>query len=434
MRSSLVAEERHPEAEVHLGRSSGHDAPVNPGASWRPILTSDLRARAIEAVESLASDITAASAGAPNASLSAGSAGLAVLFAELARAEVQDGAQELAARSLDDAVEILATKPLSASLYSGFPGVAWAAEIAGELLGGDDDVNEEIDDAVLRALARVDWAHAPYDLIMGLTGLGVYALERWPRPAATEALARVAGELGRLAGEDEHGTYWFTAPELLLGSRREQYPAGGVDLGVAHGVAAVIPFLARVQALAAADVKDLVVKSVQWLLAHALETEAGPTIPYYVATGVEPMPARLAWCYGDPGVAATLLLAAEEAQQPAWADAATRIALGAAERPPDESGVVDAGFCHGSAGLAHLFNRAYQATGEPRLLEAALFWLDDTLARVAAVADAARGAEHSAWNGRGLLEGAAGIALVLLAAATPVEPAWDRMFLVSARA
>jgi len=133
-------------------------------------------------------------------------------------------------------------------------------------------------------------------------------------------------------------------------------------------------------------------------------------------------------------VAATLLLAAEEAQQPAWADAATRIALGAAERPPDESGVVDAGFCHGSAGLAHLFNPAYQATGEPRLLEAALFWLDDTLARVAAVADAARGAEHSAWNGRGLLEGAAGIALVLLAAATPVEPAWDRMFLVSARA
>jgi len=412
-----------------------HDAPAPAGASWRPILQRSGGERALEAIDRLLSVIASPEdGGRGDPSLSGGSAGIAVLYAELERAGALAGASDLAARELEGSIETLAKAPLGASLFAGFTGVAWAADVVSELLGGGEDLNEEIDEALLRTLARVDWERAPYDLIMGLTGLGVYALERWPRPAATEALARVVGELGRLAGEDEHGTYWFTAPELLLGSRREQYPAGGVDLGVAHGVAAVIPFLARVQALAAADVKDLVVKSVQWLLAHALETEAGPTIPYYVATGVEPMPARLAWCYGDPGVAATLLLAAEEAQQPAWADAATRIALGAAERPPDESGVVDAGFCHGSAGLAHLFNRAYQATGEPRLLEAALFWLDDTLARVAAVADAARGAEHSAWNGRGLLEGAAGIALVLLAAATPVEPAWDRMFLVSARA
>jgi lantibiotic biosynthesis protein len=31
----------------------------------------------------------------------------------------------------------------------------------------------------------------------------------------------------------------------------------------------------------------------------------------------------------------------------------------------------------------------------------------------------------------GLLDGASGVALVLLAAATPVEPVWDRLFLLS---
>jgi lantibiotic biosynthesis protein len=41
-------------------------------------------------------------------------------------------------------------------------------------------------------------------------------------------------------------------------------------------------------------------------------------------------------------------------------------------------------------------------------------------------------AEAGPWTGIGLLEGAAGVALVLLAATTSVEPAWDRMFLVSA--
>ena len=36
------------------------------------------------------------------------------------------------------------------------------------------------------------------------------------------------------------------------------------------------------------------------------------------------------------------------------------------------------------------------------------------------------------WTGIDLVEGAAGVALVLLAATTSVEPLWDRMFLVSA--
>jgi hypothetical protein len=35
------------------------------------------------------------------------------------------------------------------------------------------------------------------------------------------------------------------------------------------------------------------------------------------------------------------------------------------------------------------------------------------------------------WSGLGLLEGAAGVALVLLAASTAAEPVWDRMFLAS---
>ncbi len=35
------------------------------------------------------------------------------------------------------------------------------------------------------------------------------------------------------------------------------------------------------------------------------------------------------------------------------------------------------------------------------------------------------------WTGLDIVDGAAGVALVLLAAATPVEPSWDRMFLLS---
>jgi hypothetical protein len=134
-------------------------------------------------------------------------------------------------------------------------------------------------------------------------------------------------------------------------------------------------------------------------------------------------------------VAAALLLAARDAGEPAWAAAATGLAVRAAARPPDQTGVVDAGLCHGSAGLAHLFNRMYQMTAEQALADAARFWVERTLelcsaaapGQGAALADAAR----SACKGPGLLEGTAGVALALEAAGTAVEPVWDQMLLVS---
>jgi hypothetical protein len=125
-----------------------------------------------------------------------------------------------------------------------------------------------------------------------------------------------------------------------------------------------------------------------------------------------------------------------------WEQTAVALACRAAERPASETGVVNANFCHGAAGLAHLYNRMYQATGEPKLGRAALYWLERTLGFYRRARDAGgtwvQGnwepgqRERWTWTGIELVEGASGVALVLLAAATSVEPTWDRMFLVSA--
>jgi hypothetical protein len=125
--------------------------------------------------------------------------------------------------------------------------------------------------------------------------------------------------------------------------------------------------------------------------------------------------------------------------EPAWECEALSIAWRASQRPPKQSGVVDAGLCHGAAGLGHLFNRMYQATGESWLAEAARSWF----ARALAMRRPGQGiGGYAAWlpgdDGAltwvadpSLLTGAAGIALALLAATTAVEPAWDRMLLVA---
>lgn len=398
------------------------DAPVTEGAGASPVplLSGALKDRALH----LAGELTETLRPAPAAdrrdsSLSSGSAGLAVCNAQLAWTRRDRRAAGTARTRLEEAIDVLATEPLTSSLYSGFAGIAWAAETVDRLLGAEgEDRNGDIDEALTSLLRRYP-DQAPYDLVHGLTGLGVYALARWPRPAAAQCLLGVVEQLARRARHDRDGVYWWTPP-MWKGPQRERYQPGGVDLGVAHGMAGVIPFLARVYrvGLAQQTVRPLLDGAVGWLLAHMVDTVSGPTAPCFVADDIEPGPARSAWCYGDPGVAVALLLAARDVGEPAWEAVATALAMGAANRPPDQSGVVDAGLCHGSAGLAHLFNRMYQMTSEPVLADAARFWVERTL-------------EEPACKGPGLLEGAAGVALALEAASTTAEPLWDQILLVS---
>jgi hypothetical protein len=125
-----------------------------------------------------------------------------------------------------------------------------------------------------------------------------------------------------------------------------------------------------------------------------------------------------------------------------WCDTAQDLALAAAGRPPAMSGVVDAGLCHGAAGLAHVFNRLFQASGEERLAAAARQWFRHVL-EMPAHPDGIAGfaawthTDASGWHwhpDRGFLTGAAGIGLALMAAVGAQEPAWDRVLLLSARA
>jgi hypothetical protein len=123
-----------------------------------------------------------------------------------------------------------------------------------------------------------------------------------------------------------------------------------------------------------------------------------------------------------------------------WENAAVRVALRAAARPFPATGVLDAGLCHGAAGLGHVFHRMFLSTGEKRLAEAARVWFARTVAMhgerrgfggFAAWVPDAKG--RVAWRSdAGFLTGAAGIALALAGAITEdPDPVWDRALLLS---
>lgn len=405
--------------------------------TWHPLLTGTAADRISEAVH----EIAAALPPAASASLAGGQAGQALFHAYLAVHEQDEAQADRAVALLDSAVEALATTPLPPNLYNGFPGVAWAAEhLQGRLFAPEEgeDPNLEIDEALLGVLERSPWP-GDYDLIGGIVGLGVYALERLPRPTAVACLERITERLAERAERTPEGAAWFTEPERLPPWQREIQPDGYYNLGVAHGIPAIVALLAGAAAGGVAGARPLLDDTVRWLLARRLEPGAASCFGSWFYPGQTSRASRLAWCYGDLGIAASLLAAARAVGEPAWKREALDLALATAERPAPTASVKDAGLCHGAAGIGHLFNRMYQSTGEERLADAARFWLGYALE----IREPGEGiAGFRAWVAEqegdspwrtdpGFLEGAAGIGLALLAAVSTVEPAWDRVLLVS---
>ncbi len=419
-------------------------------SSWSPILSPEAADRALRVVEEIAVDVrrsaeepqeTAPTWLRRGPSLAGGDAGEAYFFSYLDQVLPGQGYDDLAMTLLERSIESTGNLQAPPGLYSGFSGVAWTLEhLRGRLFedDGEEDPGEEVIAALADHVSLSPW-RGHYDLITGLVGFAVYALERLPRSGGRECLERIVARLAETAERRPDGVAWLTGPDLMIDRDLELYPQGNYNLGVAHGVPGVIGVLALARA-AGVGSRDLLDGAVAWLLDQKMPAGTGSVFPYSVAPGQsEPRPTRLAWCYGDLGIAASLLMAARTVGEESWEREALKIAhIAAARRDPKEAGVVDPGICHGAAGAAHLFNRIYQATGDPVFRDTALFWIEQTLAlrkpgQGVGGFEAWTVGENSTdldWRpDPGFLTGASGVGLVLLGAASSVEPEWDRVLL-----
>ncbi|HTR52494.1 MAG TPA: lanthionine synthetase LanC family protein [Kofleriaceae bacterium] len=318
-------------------------------------------------------------------------AGRALLFSYLDRAEALDIQLEAASAAADRD---------GAWLLEGATGVAFALAHLG------CDVEAEIDHALGEAIEPTSL----HELGRGVAGVGIYALEHMP--ASTRLLERVIAWLDEHALRAERGRYFFTPGASFGPLLRELHPEGGIDLGVPHGHAGVIAV-----AGAAASWNISGARSLYEDLVAYLWTQAQPESVRFRAVVGAPQ-GRLAWCYGDAGTATAVYAAARAAGDHDTCAQAIELARRATTLSPENVGVVEASLCHGTAGLAHLYNRFAQATGDDFFARAARDYYLRALAM-----------PLSEWSD--LLEGQLGVALALTAATTAVEPAWDRALAIT---
>lgn len=400
------------------------DAEEHPAAGdrWQPLLDGEHAAQA----RAVAEDIVLALEQQPPSQEHGllGDASLALVLAHCER--------PTANARLDSALKAVRARPPTISLFAGLSGVSWLIDHSVD----EDEAGALVahfDAALLRYLDVPRWQER-YDLISGLVGVGVYAAGCQGERAARLA-DRVLSHLEAIAIADGAGTTWRIPPHCLAPARRTRFPDGAVDLGVAHGVPGIIGMLAQfVDAGVQQDRSRRLLRSaVAWLM------NAVPNGRPRFGTDWPANPdevKRMGWCYGDPGVAGALLGASRALESPELEQEAlallAQIAASLATRGPP-----DACFCHGAAGLAHIYNVAFQRTGSVQMRDHARRWLAEVLrlrtpgTGIAGYRFLKADETGTRWEADAtLLSGATGIALVLLAAVEDEEPAWQALCLL----
>lgn len=320
------------------------------------------------------------------------------------------------------------------SLHCGAAGLAWILHHTARVLGveGAEEATQALDEELLEYLQGAGSIDEPYDLLDGLLGLGVYGFESGNRPLVERIVHRLAAR-NQVAAE---GLAWQTPSES---GERNWFTEGHSNLGLAHGVAGVVAFLAGAieKGIEPNTARPLLLDAVHWLCRQRLPDSEPRAFPWAVAPGQPPVTQGFdpGWAYADSGIAAALAHAAR-----ALGDAdLLKEALSVAEREAarmDELPARHPGIGFGPAGYAQIFARLYWQTGRPVFQRAACCEILRLLEMRAPgmgvggffsvdLAGRPRGQDVS------LIGGASGIGLVLLGAATGVDPLWDRFFLLS---
>ncbi|MFF2144337.1 lanthionine synthetase C family protein [Kitasatospora sp. NPDC058190] len=387
-------------------------------------------------------------------SMAQGDTGQALLCAQLHSCFPEEGWDRAGhahlARSVA-AIERRGGAPLS--VFTGLSGVALAAELLGR-----GRHYRQLRQTLDRRIAAVCLAESAalhgrngvpvsaFDLISGLSGVAAYLLpsatDRPPHPALPHVLRSLVG----LALTQGPPPAWHTPPPLMHDEEQaNSYPLGNLNCGLAHGIPGPLALMALSSArgVEVDGLMPAIRALAQWLLSHRQHDGAGLTWPALVplvddgralAEGPADECTRSAWCYGSPGIARALWLAGCALSDDELCHTAIEAMEAVYRRPIRERRIASPTLCHGVAGLLQITLRFACDTGLPVFRQAAADLTEEILAHVdpdRPVGIATVEPTGNLVDQPGLLDGATGVALVLLAATTHHEPVWDRVLALS---
>jgi len=269
-----------------------------------------------------------------------------------------------------------------------------------------------------------------FDFLYGAIGLGIYLVETNDRGANNEYLENIIEQIYRHSKVDDYGRRLEHQEDI------SDPQSIGCNLGLAHGLPAIILFLCKCYEndILKNETKLLAKEFIDFILTHRNDGAGATSVFPNKVSDYPPRPdrdSRLAWCYGDLGICLTLLQFAKTFDRADILQIATDILIVTSNRNPktEVTPVKDPYFCHGRAGIVHLFNRGYYYTRCELLKTAAVTWTKELYTLMESehyTEQVKKGTERC-----DMLNGIAGTSLVLTSLVSDSEPFWDRFFLLS---
>ncbi|MNK08294.1 Lanthionine synthetase C-like protein [compost metagenome] len=318
----------------------------------------------------------------------------------------------------------------SYSFSDGIAGIGWFLNHIqkNELqdLGLDPLLN--VLDTILENPLRYELERGNYDYITGSLGIALYYLGR-DTEASRELVAYTIRKLEKQAHQITPESIAWALPEV------ETDEQSVYDLGLCHGNASILAFLLKTHEAGIEQeiTQKLINGVVNYFLTIARETpEISGSYWPNLEDGRTGIKSRLAWCYGDVGIAITILRAGILTGNEEWREKAVEVLeLNAKRRELKANQILDAGLCHGAAGLAFMFGEAGKLSQNAVLMETATYWLEQTLAfdthpdGIAGYKTYFEGQnEVFYYPAAGFLEGVSGVGLGMIGILVPEASGW----------
>lgn len=318
----------------------------------------------------------------------------------------------------------------------GVAGFAWTVEHLvqhGFIVREDVPFLDDLDQVLYKQMMQ-QIKNGNYDFLHGAIGIGIYFLNRSHNKACIDYMTEFLDELEKQSTEDKDGLInWESTSD-------DEPGVIGCNLGLSHGMASIIVLLSKAFMQESNKTKTLRLLngSVNYLLSQRLDiNESGSNFPNWVFDNNRvTIDRKMGWCYGDMGRSFAIYQASKATGNIEWKNIALNVLLDTTYlKDMKSNNVIDPSLCHGTTGIAHMYNRMYNETKMNPFKEAASYWFKETFKLTKFKNDIVDFKdwfpnESNSKREYGILTGAAGIGLVLISAISNKEQKWDRCLLL----
>jgi lantibiotic modifying enzyme len=359
--------------------------------------------------------------------LFSGSAGIALFLFYYSKYAKDEFYESKAMSFLEHSIDSIGNS-LNATFCSGISGIGWCIH---HLIsnGFIDEENIDIIHVFDKYLCEkaLEYSSANYfDYLHGAIGIAVYLLKRTTNNNVLECEKEIITILNNSKKYIDNTCFW----EYKIGNKN--------NISLSHGMASTCIFLSKAYdklSIQKSITGELARKSIYFIINQEIissnKISMFPTFSL-MENNKNSLGSRLGWCYGDLGIALALWHYSQILQDNKIEQKAIDIFLfSSLRRDLNKNAIIDAGICHGTSGIALIFRKMYYYTKKQEFLEAALFWLNQTLLMSKYEDGIAGYKANQKTSSFDFLEGIAGIGLVLLSFLTNEDTLWDECLLLS---